>query len=347
MKKLLVILAVLAILLTGAWYGAETWMSRLARDAIASRQDVSAEIMPMRTAGMLGLQLQNVELAGGTGQASFPDAQTYVSWRTPSTLTVDLPDQVTLSPANGAPTNIALSQGRAETTIAATRGFAISHVGLTGRDVMIDEIPVADAIDVTADLTHRGGAAPAGSAASYRVNLSGSGLAFGALPERLDVTGPVQVWLDGVPDRATLDGSAPPPQLTGLQTQNLTFTLGEMTARLIGRFEADAEGFASGQAAIYTTDGPGFVEAAVQAGLLPQDVAGPLQAILTRAAGAPADADPDDPTPESADDDALADEVVTLPPAAAGEVRLPIFMQDGMMRFGPVPLGPAPRIAGF
>ncbi len=355
MRKLLIGLVILAALLTGAWYGAETWLSRTARDLLAGRQDVSATVTPIRQPGRLGLRLTDIEVAeGGAEAAKLSGMMAYVSLMTPATLTVDLPQAVTLSPTSAAPTDLGISDGKAEVTLSPTRQMAISHAGISGRNLAVNGTSLAGLVDATATLTHMGGAAPAGSAAAYRVDLNGGGLDTGTLPEPLDIAGTVQVWLDAVPDRALLEGSARPPQPTGLQTRALIFKLGDKTARLAGRIEADADGLASGQAAIYTSDGPAFIDAAAEAGLLPPDVATPLHALVTRLAGEPAAATEGEEAPETAESavdranaEIMAEEIVVLPPAGPGEIKLPIFLQDGVMRLGPIPLGAAPRIAMF
>lgn len=353
MKKLLIGLAILAILLTGAWYWAEGWASRAARDALTGQSDIAAEITPLRRPGRMGLHMQDIAIKDGAfGTVNLSGLDSYIRLLSPATLTLDLPETAVLTPSNVAPATLALTDGQAEVTISPTRALAISDVAISGRDLTLDGAELFDSLDMTARLTHMGVAAPDGSAAAYRVNLDGADLVFGELPETLDIAGAVQVWLDTVPDRAVLESGGTLPQPTGLQTHGLVFALGDMSARLAGRVEADANGLASGQAAIYTSDGPAFVDAAVTAGLLPPDIAAPLRSLLTRLAGEPAPtADPAPITAESVVDEAnaeiMAEEVVTLPPAGPGEIRLPIFFGDGITRFGPIPLGPAPRISGF
>lgn len=351
MKKLLIGLAILALLLVGAWYGAETWLSRFVTRTLADQPGIAAEIAPLRQPGRLGLHMQGIELADSSaGGLNADSLDAYIRLLSPTTLNVDLPRTATLNPAQGAATQVQLQDGQAEVRLSPTRGLAISHVRLTGRDLMLNEAAAFDQLDVAANLTHMGGAAPTGSAAAYRLDLAGAGLAFGALPERLDIGGAVQVWLDGIPDLPVMQGTTPPPQPTGFQTQNVTFTLGPISARLAGRIEADADGLASGQAAIYTASAPDLVEAAVTAGLMPPKIGEAVQAVLIRLAGEPPEAaeatEPMDAV-EAADEQALAEEVVTLPPAGPGELRLPLFFGNGIVRLGPVPLGPAPRISGF
>lgn len=347
MRKLLIGLAILAILLTGLWYGAESWLGRMARDAVAGQPDISARIAPLRRPGRLGLHLSDVTLSeAGTQAASLPVLDAYLSLRSPATLSVDLPPSALLTPAGAAPMQLDIQDGQAEVTLSPLRGLAISHLGLHGRNLAMDGAPIFDSLNATARLTHMGGVAPDGSVAAYRVDLDAAGLAFGALPERLDIAGAVQVWLDRVPGPDAGAGGAL-PQPTGFQTPGVILTLDGMRLRLAGRVEADEQGLARGQAAIYTADGPAFVQAAVDAGLLSPDAALPLQGLIGRVAGAPPEMDAPAADPLSPEDTALADEIVTLPPAGPGEIRLPIFFGDGIMRLGPVPLGPAPRIAGF
>lgn len=348
MRKLLFGLAILAIILGGAWFAGESWLSGAARDVIAARQDMSASVSALRQPGRIGLHLQDIEVAdGASGTASLSGLDAYVRLRSPTTLTLDLPRNVTVQQVDGAETAIALGNGQAEARIDPTRGMAVSQVRIAGREMTLNQAALFEALTVTARLTHMGGAAPAGSAAAYRIDLDGAGLVSGSLPETLDISGAIQVWLDRLPDRTVLEGSVPPPQPTGLQTQDLTVSLGDMTARLAARVEADEDGLAQGQAAIYTSDGPAFVDTAVAAGLLTPEIATPLQTLMINLAAKTDETAPADTANVNDPADNIAEEEVTLPQAGPGEVRLPIFFGNGIMRLGPIPLGPAPRIAGF
>ncbi|MDO5643810.1 MAG: DUF2125 domain-containing protein [Paracoccus sp. (in: a-proteobacteria)] len=344
MKTLLIWLVILTLPLTAIWYGAESLLGNAARNALAGQPGLSADIAPMRQPGRLGLRMADLRLADAGGTASLPALDAYIRLTSPTTLTVDLPQAITLAPTGTPPTEIALEDGRAELTIAPTRGLAISHAGFAARDLSLNGAPLFDAARAEARLTHMGSAAPPGSAAAYRIDLSGAGILPDDLPAPLDISGSVQIWLDGLPDRHVLDASAPPPRLTGLQTQALTISLDGMRARLAGRISADADGFASGQMAIYTGDGPAFVDAAMMAGLITPDLATPLQSLIERIAGTPEEGADAAPLPGMED---LTDDPVTLPPARPGEIRLPIFLSEGIARLGPIPLGPAPRLSGF
>lgn len=349
LKYLLVGTALVAVGLGAAWYGGETWLSGKAREAVIDSPVIEAAgVTPLRDPRRIGLRLTEVEIGDAQNGLSAPDLEVYAPLTAPMTMTMALPPRLDLR-VDAVPVAVTLGAGTAHATLSPTHEMAIRDAGIQARDLGIDGAPVLQSLDVTARLTHMGGAAPTGSRAAYAVAIAAQGLTLGALPDRLDLTGPVQLWLTEVPGQPMLEGRVPPPALTGMQTRGLRLALGGIEAVLIGRIQADAQGFAEGEAAVYTADARQFVDAAVQAGLIPQQAAMLVGALVDNLSATPlpgdAEAAPAKPAPQTSPD-ALpdADMVVSLPPAPKGQIRLPLILKGGEVRLGPVPVGPAPRL---
>lgn len=347
LKYLLIGTALVAAGLGAAWYGGETWLSGKAREAVASSPAVeAASVAPLRDPRRIGLHLAGVEIGDDHRGLSAPGLDVYAPLTAPTTMTVALPPQLQLR-IDSTPVALSLQQGQAHATISPTRDMAIRSAGATAQGVTIDGTEMLQSLDVTADLAHMGAAAPPGSRAAYAVAIRAQGLALQGLQERLDLSGPVQLWLTELPGQPMLNGQVPRPALTGLQTQGLRLLLNgaEAEATLIGRIQADAQGLAEGEAAFYTHDARPFIDAAVKAGLIPEQAAMLVGAIINNLSNtslpAVAEATASTLSPEAAAD---TDLVVSLPPAQKGQIRLPLILKGGEIRLGPVPIGPAPRL---
>lgn len=356
LKYLLIGTALVAVGLGAAWYGGETWLSNKAREALATSPVVeAASVTPLRNPARIGMHMTAVEIGDAQNGLSAPGLDVFAPITAPMTMTVTLPSQMDLR-INAVPMAVTLAQGQAYAAISPTHEMAIGSAGVTARDVGIDGVQMLQSLDVDARLAHMGGAAPQGSRAGYAVGITGRGLALGDLADRLDVTGPVQLWLTELPGQPMLEGRVPPPALTGAQTQGLRFALGEIEATLIGRIQADADGFAEGEAAFYTADAHLFVDAAVEAGLVPQQAVMLVRAVIDNLSATPiaGEAEAAEAKAEAATEELLpqsdpnlvpdADMVVSLPPAQKGQIRLPLILKGGKVHLGPVPIGPAPKL---
>ena len=350
LKYLLVGTALLAGGLGAAWYGGETWLGGKAREAVAASPVIAADsIAPLRDPRRIGLRLSEVEIGDVQNGLSAPGLEVYAPLTAPMTMTLALPPQLDLR-VNAVPVAVTLARGQAHAAISPTRDMAISKAGISAEGLGIDGVPVLQSLEVDARLSHMGGAAPEGSRAGYAVAIDARGLTLGGFPDRLDLAGPLQLWLTEVPGQPMLEGRVPPPLLTGAQTQGLRVTLGTSQATLIGRIQADAQGFAAGEAAIYTSDAHRFVDLAVQAGLIPAEAVMLVRAVINTLSDTPtpaeagAEAAPAQPAAAPPEPPPDADLVVSLPPAQKGQIRLPLFLRDGQLLLGPVPIGPAPRL---
>lgn len=359
MRKLLLGTAILAIAVGAAWFVGESLLSSRVSELVGQNPQIEASaVTPLRNPSRIGLHVSGVEYGDEEIGFSAPGVNVYAPLTAPNTLTVDLPQVMSLR-IGATPLELTLAAGQARASFAPTHGMAIRSAGLEARDLALGGAPMLGTASLDAEMVHMGGAAPAGSAAAYQIDISAQDIAMGGLADRLQIAGPVQLWLSAVPDRRMLEGGAAPPMPTGMQTGGVEFTLGGMQARLMGRIEADQNGFASGEAAFYTDDAQGFIDAAVTAGLIPENGALLARALIHNMAGTSLPGDTAEPAAEDlastsaavAEDAAEAseiftDEAVSLPKAAPGQIRLPLILKDGEMKLGPVPLGPAPRLIG-
>lgn len=184
-----------------------------------------------------------------------------------------------LSPVRMAATGEAIRAARGESEITA-RSFRIA--------TMLGEGAVHD---VAAEVEGLGLIAP------------GVDLADGSLHLRGKVTLAPQV-ADVVPITLPLDA---------LSLQEAVLRFGAISVRLSGDVTADAEGFAAGQMLLRLEDWPAALDAAVRAGLIPENQAETLEGGFRMMAQGDA-------------------------------VELPLTLARGQVRFGPLPLGPAPRL---
>ncbi|WBU62672.1 DUF2125 domain-containing protein [Paracoccus aerodenitrificans] len=359
MKKLVIGVILLVVIFGASWYGVESWLSSRAREAVAADPRITAEnVSPLRNPSRIGIRLEQLDYGDEQMGFAAPEIDLYAPALSPNRLTAELPQQMTLR-LGSAPAQMTLSDGSAFAVVSPLHRMSISDAGIEAQGLKIDGADVLEALDLRAVIAHMGGAAPEGSGAGYAINLAASGIAVGSLTERLDISGPGQLWLTAPVGQAMLQGNVPPPVVTGLQSSGLRFSLGRTEATLIGRIEADANGYASGEAAFYTKDAQSFIDAAVSAGFLPPERALMAGALLKNLSETPV-ANETEPPPSAedlsstsvevaseaaqAETEADMDQIVSLPPATDGQIRLPLILKDGRMRLGPVPVGPAPRL---
>ena len=137
-----------------------------------------------------------------------------------------------------------------------------------------------------------------------------------ALPDAT-LTGALR--LDGVVtlDAALAPGLADRPQLTHVDLRLAEYTLGDMALRLTGAAELDAEGRMDGQVTVRADNWRALLALARDSGQIPAAMAEVLEEALTLATSFTA-------TPDRLD--------------------LPLTLDRGMARLGPIPLGEAPRL---
>ncbi|MGR3570354.1 DUF2125 domain-containing protein [Brevirhabdus sp.] len=105
------------------------------------------------------------------------------------------------------------------------------------------------------------------------------------------------------------------PQLTSLQLDDLRAQWGDMKFRLTGQIDVDAQGYPAGKLTLEAQNWRRMLSLAVSAGAVPQGLAGTVESVLGMMAGGDGDA-----------------------------LNAPLNFRDGRLFFGPLPIGPAPRL---
>jgi hypothetical protein len=138
----------------------------------------------------------------------------------------------------------------------------------------------------------------------------------GRLPPTIDLLAlDATLGFDAPWDRFAIERRRPQP--TALDLRRLKASWGQLDLEASGALEVDAEGIPSGELQVRLENWREMVEIGVAAGLIPEDVAGNLESGFELLA---TDQDPE-------------------------TVELPLGFHLGFVTLGPVPLGPAPRLA--
>lgn len=359
MRILLVLVLILAGLLGIAWLGGESWLAGRTTAAIEARDDIAAgAVDPLREPSRIGLHLTEASydgrIEGLPAGLNLPWLDLWVSPIMPHELRATLPDTVELV-MNGTPIALRMQGAGASLRFAPGTSMALSRASLQANAVELAGLPAIDALSVSAKLTGLGHDAPRTAGAAYDIALrldradpavlAQLGLPLPALPGLLSADGDLRLWLDAAPGRGALQGHAARPHPVGFRSTGLTLTLGDLSARLLGEVTADDQGRATGRLALYTKDSQGWLRAAVDAGLIPGSavlLGGAMLQTLSATPMQPEAVLPADRPGATARIVSTAADF-TFPDPVEGELRLPIFLRDGQILLGTIPIGPAPR----
>lgn len=336
--RMILVLPVLALTaVAGTWLGGETLLARRAAEVVASDPRIeAAAIAPLRRIDRIGLQLQGVAVQTPEGVAELPELSLWAEPARPNRFHATLPAAMIL-PIGGAPRETKTEDAGLSLRISPLNAMSITEMAAVSGPVTVAGAPAAERISLQAEMVKLGHEAPPGARAAYRVTADLRGLTAAAvqpalvvLPGAAGVQGAMRVYLDR-PLRAGAEQEQ--PQIEGLGIEGVTVTLGDLSARLLGHLRRDESGFAEGQLYLYTRDAQAWLEMAAAAGALPAGVVPLAGTMLANLADQPSEA----PSGETA--------APEEPPAPeAGELRLPVVMQDGRMSVGGLPVGPAPRL---
>lgn len=358
MRRLLPPIALIVAMLLGAWLGGESWLAWQLRGLVAGDGALSVrELHPRRDPLHPGVTLVAPSLALGPTSLAFARADLVLAPLAPTRARLDLPPTARLALPEGSH-ELGFGAPALRARLLPLSGLLAADASVATGALTLDGQPLAAGAEARATLVRLGHDAPAEARTAYDITLALSDLDPAALPQAgrlaeaipaprgISLTAAGRLWLDRAPAPAAL-AAAPFPQAVGLRLDDARITLGPASARLLGRIEADGEGLARGAIAIYTTDADRLIEAGAAAGLLPPGAAGLAQGMIRAISTMPmpGDAtaeDPQDagPTPAPPQDG----RAMRFPPAAPGELRLPIILEDGRVRLGPIPLGRAPRL---
>ena len=359
MRIFLILLAAVAAIVAGAWLGGETLLARRAAAWIAQDPALeAATVAPLREPDRIGLGLTGATVETAGGRAVFPTLALWAAPTSPNRFHATLPPQMTL-PVAGRPQEVTADGAGLSATVSPLHSISVTEAALTSGPVTVAGAPALQGISLTAAMVKLGNRAPRGARTAYLVTADVTGLmpaAFtaasgnagaAALSGPLGAKGTARVYLDRP---WTAAAGAPRPQLQGLQTDGLEISLGEASARLLGRVERDAAGFASGTAYIYTADARAFLDAAAASGAMPAGLVPLAATMLTNLAGQPAGQSPGQSAgqPEAGPQASAAAEAGSQPAAPPapepGEIRLPLVFENGKATVGGMPVGPAPRL---
>lgn len=329
MRLSILLILVLAAALAGAWLGGETLLARQAGRMIAADPRVqAAAITPLREADRIGLHLEQVALETPQGSVSLPEAEFWAAPTSPTTFHLALPPDMTV-PVGGRERQLAAENARLMLRLSPANGMGPTRAAVTSGAATLDGQPLLGGLDVAAQLVPLGAGAPQQARASYRVSVRVQDLTPGALAGlppalALSAQGDLRLYLTGALTRATLRGGTP-PQLAGIGAEGLTLRLGDLSLRVMGLVEPDAQGRMQGALFVHTADPAALARTVADLGLIPEGAAVLTGTAMTAAANAP--------LPEG-----------IVPPAdpAPGESRIPLFFRDGRAFLGPLPLGAAP-----
>lgn len=346
MRRLISLLLFLTVILGGLWIGGESLIARELRKLTQADLGFSAaSVTPLRQINAVGVALKDASVQGPFGALNVPTSRLWVSPLSPLRVQLDLPDRAALDLGDG-PLPLDLTTPRVNARFLAMSEFVPGNVHLSSGPLRLDGVPLAQAVSVDAQLARLGGGAPRRAATGYDVNWRIDGLDPAALPQlqraaqAFNVAGPVtfngqgRLWLDTPATPGTIAQGL--PRLAGVQINQADLRMDGMSARVIGRLEADAQGRASGALAIYSRDATPMLKVASNAGLIPERALKLANAMIRSISAMPMpDQDPQSPAAAGG---------LVYPTPQDGELRLPILFADGRMSLGPIPLGPAPQL---
>ena len=337
-RKLLGAVLVAAAVLAGSWFMAEQWAADRAREIIAQHPDLqAADVGPLRQPGRVGLRLDEPGLRLPEMSLHAAGLELWLPFWRPLT-GVAAPAAEGWLELAGQRLSYRQEQAQARVRLSPLAGFVLASLRLESGAVMLDGRALLDRLAF--DVARAGmDLAPEGAGAAYDLTLRLERLQPQALPSSpampvaipdLSARGQGRLWLD----RALAPDQRHAVQVVGLQAGSLQLDLGNgLTARLVGRLVRGAGGLTEGRVALYTDDSRGFLDAAIETGLIEGNVRLLAEAMLKRVSALPM------PAPAHADG-------LDFPPAAPGETRIPLVLRDGRLFLGDMPLGPAPVFPG-
>lgn len=332
MRRLLMILAVIALLLGAGWLGGEALLARELRRFAAEEPSITlGAVRELRRPVRIGVALSDIELATAAGILHLPQAGVWATPLQPMLVRLDLPETGSIDFGRGA-VPLGLSAPKASLRLRPLDGFGMGAASLGSGPVTLDGQPLAGSVALDATLVPLGNGPPRDAVVAYAVTAKLSDLNTKAFlriplpggPASLALNG--QVWLDRMPGPDTLTPETAPLPVR-LRLDDSELALGRIHARIVGQVEADAQGRAEGVLAIYTTDARPLLQAAADAGLIPNSAVRLGGALLGGLSAIP--------LPQDAP--------VSFPEPAPGEIRLPLTFSGGRASLGQLPLGPAPR----
>ncbi|WP_312530151.1 DUF2125 domain-containing protein, partial [Paracoccus sp. (in: a-proteobacteria)] len=344
--RILVIFFTLFVVLAGGWLIGESWLAQKAAEVVAQNPQLRvASVSALRDPGRFGLALSEPGVSSDGFSLSAPDLSLWVSPLAPTTLEAALPAQIMFAPRPGeAIRELGLNKGTAYLTVAPFRDLSFTRASLSAQDLTLDGLPVAKALSATSRMQDLAADAPPQAHAAYDVVFDLQSLNPASLPNidlsmlpsgDLSLNGHGRVWLE---DALSPSSTAQNIQLIGLEADQLSLGLGDLKARIVGRVQADENGYAQGKVMVFTANTPEILQALAAAGVISPKTVPFAMTMLKQLSKEGAE-------PSNAPATGQLAPAPAPVPAKAGEIRLPITFADGKTMLGPIALGPAPRFA--
>lgn len=329
MRKLIVLVLVLAALWGGYWFVGSTAVEKGLAAWIDTRraEGWAADYASLNTAGFpnrFDTTITDLRLADpDTGLAwSMPFFQILALSYQPNHIIAVWPDQQTLATPDES-IDIASTRFRGSVVFRAE-----TDLGLERADIIADDVTLVSTAGWRAAMNE-------GRFAIHRQEVAEASYRLGADILALEPAEPVRRAIDPLgklPDRidtlrldATLDFDRPwdrhaiedaRPQPTRIELDNLHAAWGQLDLRAAGDLAIGDNGAADGTITVKATNWREMLELAVGAGLIPEGLAPTVERGLEVLAGMSG-------SPETLD--------------------APLSFRNGYVAFGPIPLGPAPR----
>lgn len=354
--RLLIILAIIFCAIGGGWYAGEGYLARKAQEALGAGSPITAtKIAPLRQPDRIGVQLSDLVFTGPASTINAPELRVYAPLLAPTTLTADLPTTVDIR-ANGASSGLVLglSGGKAEMRLSPMHDMQITRLSGNSGPMTMDGAPLAQSLKVDAVLGALSYDSPKPAHAAYDLSIDLAGLdpkglpqmANANLPEGLiGIHGTGRMWLtEAMSPQAAPDAARP----VGLRADGVTLSIGEISARVLGRVERAEDGTTEGKVMIYTASVDPILEFAAETGLLPQKRLPLVKTMLSTLSQLPEhNASPTQRADFAGHIDDVSTSAPAFPAPSDGEIRLPLIFEGGKMMLGPIPLGPSPVFPGW
>ncbi len=323
LRRLSIVLGVLAVLGTGLWFATATVLQRgmlsavQAPDSALSAESVTTSGFP----GALNLALNRPVLNDPQGQWVWtaPRADLSLATMAPNRLHLTLPPRQALM-IGGVSHDLTAEQMTAEVAVVPGTSLRLRDVQMVTQAVRlgalwaVDQAKLAlvqDANQPTAQLTMnaRNLVIPEAMRAALPPDL--------ALPEAvtsMDVA--AGLTMDRALDR---HASEQPVRLMAVDVTDARMTWGDLALRGTGTLTADPQGIAQGRLMLHVSGWRVLMPMLAASGVIKPEVVPTVENALTRLEVTPAD-------------------------GGAPRLELPLILRDGQMHLGPLPLGPAPRL---
>lgn len=334
MRKFIILATVIVALFAAIWNGIQAFMAhQISQLASAGTGFTMTEVRGLHDPTRIGVRITEPRLDLPAASVVMPEASLSVPPFAPMTARLELAPKAMIDLGSG-PHELGLTDPRASIRFLVLSGFAPGRAGISIGPLTLDETPLAAGLTVRGRMTALEYDAPQGSRTAYDIDWNLKDLIPAALPplpglagtiriaDPVSIRGKGRVWLDAMPTIKALQ-TPPTPFPTGIRIDNADLQVKGLTARMVGMLKADANGYASGAIALYTTDAQAMLQTASEAGMIPH-AAVMLGRTMIRTVSA------------------LPMEGTLYPAPQDGELRLPLTFADGRISLGPIPLGPAP-----